>query len=100
MKKQVFLLFEFTSIVNLLAVLAVVKGLASVENVALALMATLASGAGVLLWWNSKRKPEVHDKPEKTSSALVWLLAPFAASAIVAVVQALHERWDIGDTIG
>jgi hypothetical protein len=37
---------------------------------------------------------------DKTGKALIWLLALFTASAVVAFIQALREGWDIGDTIG
>jgi hypothetical protein len=100
-KKQLFFIFAFTSTAILLAVLAVVRDYASVEIVSFALMATFASVAGLLLWWNSKRNLGGRTQgSDKTSSALIWLLVPFTASAVVAVIQAMHEKWDIGDTIG
>jgi cbb3-type cytochrome oxidase subunit 3 len=37
---------------------------------------------------------------DKTGKALIWLLVPFTATAVVAFIQALREGWDIGDTIG
>lgn len=99
-KKQVLSLFAFMSVTILLAVFAVVRGYASTGTVSYALMATYASGAG-LFWWSKKRNAGVQaEGSDKTSSSLIWLLASFTASAIVAVVQAIHEKWDIGDTIG
>jgi hypothetical protein len=48
-----------------------------------------------------KRKTEMHVKGfDKTSRALIWLLVAFTATATLAVVQAMHEGWNIGDTIG
>jgi CDP-diglyceride synthetase len=100
-KKQLFFLFAFTSMAILLAVLAVVRGYASVEAASLTTMAAFASVAGLLLWWNSKRRLDARTKEsDKTSSALIWLLVFFSASAVVAVIQAMREKWDIGDTIG
>jgi hypothetical protein len=99
--KQFFSLFGFTSMAILLAVLAVLTKFASVEAVSLTVMAAFASVSGVLLWWNGRRKLDVRTKnSHKTNSALIWLLVPFTASAVVAVIQAMHEKWDIGDTIG
>ena len=101
MHKKFLALFAFTSVAILFAVVAVAKLSVSVEVASLAAMATFAAGAGLLLWWNSKHHVTTSiEKSKKTNGALIWLLVPFAASAFVAAIEALHEGWDIGDTIG
>ena len=100
-KKQMLFLFAFTSVAILLAVLAAMKGYASIETVSLTIVVAFASVAGLLFWWNRKHKVEVRTEgPHKASRSLIWLLAPFTASAIVALIQAMHEKWNVGDTIG
>jgi hypothetical protein len=101
MKKHLFFLFAFPRIAILIATLAVVRGYASLEAVAFTLMAVFASSAGLSFWWNMNRKQDARTADRKNGrSALLWLLAPFTASAVVALIQSIHEKWDIGDTIG
>ena len=100
MKKQLLFLFAFTSLAILIATLAVVRGYASLEAVSLTLVAAFALAAGLLLWWNRKRKEAPLSGTGNRKFAFLWLLAPFAASAVVALIQSMHEKWDIGDTIG
>lgn len=99
-RQQLLFLFVFTSLAILIAVLAVFRSYTSLETACLALMATFASVSGALLWWNNRHKSEGSNESSKTSSALIWLLVPFTFSAVVAVIQVMHEKWDIGDTIG
>jgi hypothetical protein len=101
MKKQLLLLLASTSAAILLAVLVVMRGYASLETVSLVILTAFGSVAGLLLWWNRKRGQDVrNEKSDKAGFSIIWLLASFAASAIVAIVQAMHEKWDVGDTIG
>jgi hypothetical protein len=100
-KQQLFFLVVFASMANLLAVLAVMRNYASLETVSIILIATFASGSGLLVWWNNKRIPKVRSKESgKPSRALIWLLVLFTVTAVVAVIQSMQEKWDIGDTIG
>jgi nitrate reductase gamma subunit len=101
LKKQLFFLFAFTSVAILIATLAVVRGYASLEAVSFALVAVFGLASGLLLWWNRNRKQEAHTSATGNRKfAFLWLLAPFTASAVVALIQSMHEKWDIGDTIG
>ena len=89
----------FMTAAILVALLAVTSKFASMQVVASTMIAVLV--ACFLLWRNNGRKLELRSKaPKKTSSALIWLLALFTASAGAAFVQAMYEKWDIGDTIG
>lgn len=101
-KQQLLFLFVFTSMAILLAVLVVTRGYASVETASFSTMIAFSSVVGLLILWNRKHKLEVPTQgPDKTSRrSLVWLLAPFAASAVVAFIQGMHEKWNVGDTIG
>src|ERR1700733_9885555 len=101
MNKKFLALVAATSIANLLAVVAVVEFSVSVEAAFLGAVAIFAVAAGLLLWRNGRRDVAARvEKSYKTSGALIWLLVPFTVTALVAVIQALHERWGVGDTIG
>jgi len=100
-KKHLVFLFVFAIVGNLLGVLAVLRGYASVQIAGSAVMAAFALILTLFLWWSRKRKQEEQSKNGKTNNnAPLWLLGSFAASAYVAIIQAIHEGWGIGDTIG
>ena len=101
MKKQWFFLIAFMSIADLLVALAVIRGYVSVETGAFEVIAAFALGAGFFYWWSSERKLERRTQgSDKTSRALIWLLVAVAVPGIGGIIQAMHEKWDIGDTIG
>jgi uncharacterized membrane protein len=100
-KKQWFFLIAFVCIATILVALAIIKGYLPAETGGVAVIVAFALGAGFFYSWRSKRKLErLTQASDKTSNALIWLLVIFTISAIVGVIQAMQEKWNIGDTIG
>lgn len=101
MKRNSVFLFAFAVVENLLAALAVLRGYASVQIAGAAVMVGFALMVTLLMWWGGTQDREEPSKTSKTTKVVpIWLLASFAASACVAIIQGIHEGWDIGDTIG
>ncbi len=99
MKKHLFFLIACLSLAILFATFSVLRGFACLQEVSVGLLMALAVSA--FLWQKIGRRPTGSPDREGTGgTAVVWLLVPFVATAAVALIQSLHQKWDIGDTIG
>lgn len=99
MKKHLFFLIACLSLAILIATFTVLHGFANLQEVSVGLLTALAVSG--FLWQRIDRRPNGAPNREKTGgTAVIWLLVPFVATAAVALIQSLHQQWDIGDTIG
>ncbi|HET6841445.1 MAG TPA: hypothetical protein VFK06_07125 [Candidatus Angelobacter sp.] len=101
MKKEWLFLIAFMCIALLLVAVAIIRGYLPAETGGVAVIIAFALGAGFFYSWISKRKLERRTQgSDKKSNALIWLLLAVAIPGVGGIIQALHEKWDSGNTIG
>jgi cobalamin synthase len=98
MRKSILFLAAFATIAMLIAVLAVVKYSESMTVAFLPVVVVFIMLAVPLVWRSSKH--EYGGTSNRSRTGLKWLFVPFAIGVLGALLMALREGWDVGDTIG
>lgn len=99
MGKNLFLLAVFTTIGIVLAALAVTKYSVPMTVAFVPVFIVFLLLAGILVWRNRKHGVS-HNEVGVKNRPLMWLFVPFAIGAIGALIMALQDGWNAGDTIG
>jgi hypothetical protein len=101
MRKRVLYIVLLTSVAIILAVIGVTRYAWPMSITFPAVILVFSLLAYLFLWRNGERRVATSSgSSNKSKSALKWLFVPFVLGAIGALISALMEGWNVGDTIG
>lgn len=101
MKRNLLYLVLFTSVAMASAVLAVIRYSVSMVVAFPAVILIFALLAYLFVWRNPERREiDSGNGEDRGKNRLLLLFVPLGLGAIGALVSALQEGWNIGDTIG